>query len=129
MKCISPSLKIQVVASDGMKIRARIIAKPSRYSQTRYWVVLSKASDCSERWLLVPTPEKAIEQIYRWLVPLANQFFAMNLEPHRIDSAEGTGGASHDTQEDISHLVAASDRAATHPKKNKTKQKKGKSCQ
>jgi hypothetical protein len=60
----------------GQDSRVRIIAKPSRYSKIRYWVVLPGMRNRRERWLLVPTPEQAIGHISRWLVARAEKVFA-----------------------------------------------------
>lgn len=46
--------------------RIRIISKPSRYSATRYWVVLPGHAG-KEKWLLMPTPDEAFDQVCRWL--------------------------------------------------------------
>jgi hypothetical protein len=68
MKKKQPSVEIQFNASNGARLRARVIVKPCRYSHARYWVVLPKVIGDGERWLLVPSPEKAIRHVQGWLL-------------------------------------------------------------
>ena len=70
------SIQILVKASaEAAGSCARIVAKASRCSKTRYWVVLPGGGGRRERWLLVPSPEVAIRHVGRWLLTQATRCF------------------------------------------------------
>jgi hypothetical protein len=80
--------------------RARIVAKPSQYQRTRYWVVLPGSRGRRERWLLVPTPEEAIGQIARWLLAEANRCFEPDGTPALAGQEAGRGCPEAESSED-----------------------------
>ncbi len=76
MKKKRTSLEITVTRGPtGETIRARIVAKPSRYFPTRYWVVLPEGKGATERWRIQPSIEEAVNRVARRLMVEANRCF------------------------------------------------------
>jgi hypothetical protein len=83
-----PSVEIQVSRRSGIPVRLRVIAKPSRYHATRYWVILPATTGRDERWLVVATMAQAMKIVAQWLAAEGHDCFA----PEPSDGIAGQNG-------------------------------------
>lgn len=66
MKRVAIEIQVKVTSDSGSGC-ARIVAKPCKYTKTRYWVLLRSEKGVREKWNLMPTPDEAFDQVSKWL--------------------------------------------------------------